>query len=144
MCSISSEVRVSSKQKILERSLFNLFRIFLVFCLSPIEFTFQEVSLTSSSRDFKGEIFPSKIFGVNNRRVFQLMYCIQLHLHARGVGCIATHSFGCSLWFYLTLVFFSVVGVFSSLLLFFLHARRSITGILMLPSYADIQTNIQV
>ena len=70
MCSVSFEVRVSTRQKILERSLFSLLKIFLVFILSPIELTFQEVSLTSSSRDFVREVSFNEIFGISICGVF--------------------------------------------------------------------------
>ncbi len=70
MCSVSFEVWVSTRQKMLERSLFSLLKMFLVFILSPIELTFQEVSLTSSSRDFVREVSFNEIFGISICGVF--------------------------------------------------------------------------
>ena len=70
MCSVSFEVRVSTRQKMLERSLFSLLKMFLVFILSPIELTFQEVSLTSSSRDFVRKVSFNEIFGISICGVF--------------------------------------------------------------------------
>ena len=47
-----------------EHPLFSLLNIFLVFFLSPREFTFQEVSLISSSGDFEWEVSSSIILVV--------------------------------------------------------------------------------
>ena len=52
---------MSSRTKMFERSLLILLNNFLVFFLSPREFTFQEVSLTSSSGDFEREVSSSII-----------------------------------------------------------------------------------
>ena len=56
MCSVSADVLVSTRHMMFEGSQLSLFSMFLVFWGSPSELTFQEVSLTSSSRDIKVKV----------------------------------------------------------------------------------------
>ena len=90
-CSVSIEILVPSRRKILEWDLFMLFNKFFVFFYSPREQTFQDVSFILSSGDFELKGFSSIIWFACVNGSFRLMFfykCICNIFHFKRWGAV--------------------------------------------------------